>query len=154
MNVTSSIPNNTLFTSSFFSFLEKNMSILVFRRLPSFYIIILCILTLHLLRHFSRYLSHQNSTEGGRMGLLAVELLFRCYFHVNAVDMVGVGYSMRRLKVYLSRNFLSHPLPPQLQFLLISFMLTKFLKSKKSIVMSSIKYLNFEFLLFKIIHKK
>ena len=41
-----------------------------------------------------------------------------------------------------------------LNFLLISFIFANFSKEKKSILMSSIKYLNFKFLWYKIIHKK
>ena len=48
-------------------------------------------------------------------GLLVVKLLFRYYFHINVIDLVGVGHSMRRWEVYLSRNFPSHTLFP-LQF--------------------------------------
>ena len=39
-------------------------------------------------------------------------------------------------------------------FLIISFLLTRFHKDKKSIAMSSIKCLNFKFLCYKTKHKK
>ena len=49
-------------------------------------------------------------------GLLAVELLFRGHFHINATDKVGVGRWMRRWKVCPLGKFL----PPSL-FPLVSF---------------------------------
>ena len=52
-------------------------------------------------------------------GLLAVELLFRGHFHINATDKVGVGRWMRRWEVCPLGNFL----PPSL-FPLVSFLLS------------------------------
>ena len=74
---------------------------------PPLYIIPPCILTLHLYsRPFSRYLSHQSSTKGGRR-VVSCEALFRCHFLIIATDKVGAGHSMQRGEAYLSRK-----LPP------------------------------------------
>ena len=43
-------------------------------------------------------------------GLLAVKLLFRYHFHINATDKVGIGHSMWRRVVYPSGSFI----PPSL----------------------------------------
>ena len=62
-----------LYTVHFLTFLflrENQNPPFASKMLSFFYILPPCILTLHLyvLRHFSGYLSHQNSTEGGRRG--------------------------------------------------------------------------------------
>jgi len=41
-------------------------------------------------------LSPHNPAEGGRRGCLAVNLLFKCHFLINAVDKVVVIHSMQR----------------------------------------------------------
>ena len=73
---------------------------------PPLYTLLLCILTLQLqdLELFLEHLSHQSSSECGRRGCLAVQLLFRCHFLINTADKVVAVHSMRREKVYLYKK--------------------------------------------------
>ena len=46
--------------------------------------------------------------------LIAIQLLFRGHFLINAIDKVGAGHSMWRRKLFLPRNFLDPLLLPLL----------------------------------------
>ena len=50
--------------------------------------------------------------------MLALKLLFKGHFLINAADKVGARHSMRRREVFLPRNFLLLSLPPSLPLLL------------------------------------
>ena len=106
--------NQIIHCTFFFAyFFEKIISILLSEMFSSFYTLPPCILTLCLYasRHFSGYLSHQTLPKMVE-GAASCEVTVRCHFHINAADMVGIGNSMWRWEVSLSRSSFSHPLPP------------------------------------------
>ena len=71
-----------------------------------------CILTLYLhsFRFSLGHLSHQTPTKGGRRGCLAMNLLFRCHFLINAADKAIASHLMRRQYVNFHKKLLLNTL--------------------------------------------
>ena len=79
-----------------------------------------CILTLHLQSSSSSigHLSHQTPVECGRRSCLAVNMLFRVHFLINAADEIVANHLMRRQQVSFHRKLLSTTLTLSLNAIL------------------------------------